>query len=144
MEGVYDMNYLLLILLGVITWQMVTLIVLVVTNEDEDKVIRIGCGLPLVIANSIMWVLRVVRKKYIRKNYELVHIFNENGNFIKNVRVKKGTLHKYYHKGENKYYIEEFIPKINQSVEHADKITKVEENGWFCQEWINENLVKEN
>lgn len=140
------MDKLLFILLGMVAWQLITFVVLIISDENEEAIMRTGCGLPLLIINVVMFVLRFIRRLHIRKNYIVAHIYNEKGSdgkpvFISNVRVKKNTLYKYYTKGENQYYIEQFTPQ-GKCIENQDNIKKVRKNGWFCQEWINNNLVK--
>ncbi|MDF2879459.1 MAG: hypothetical protein K0R54_16 [Clostridiaceae bacterium] len=140
------MEKFLYVLLGITIWQLITFVVLIVTNEDDDKTIITGCGLPLIIFNSGIFVLKFIRKIYIRKYYVLAHIRNEKGAdgkevFINNVRVRRNQLQNYYTKGENKYYIEQFESE-NNSIEYHENIKKVIDNGWYCQEWINKNLVK--
>jgi hypothetical protein len=140
------MNSILFILFGMIIWQTITFIVLFVTHEDDNAVAYTGCGLPLLIFNGIMIVLKIIRKIYIRKNYIMAIIWNEKGSDGKpmslgRVRVKRGTIDKYYAKGENQYYIGEFTPEW-KSFENEENIKHIRKNGWYCQEWINENIVK--
>jgi hypothetical protein len=140
------MSSILLILLGMIIWQSIAFIALCLSGEDEDTTMRVGCGIPLLIFNGVMFILKIIRRTYIRKNYVMVHIWNEKGSdnkplFLSNVRVKKNELHKYYTRGENKYYIEEWKPEW-KSIENSENIKRVRKNGWFCQDWVNSNLVK--
>lgn len=141
------MDKLLFILLGMVIWQAITLIVLFVSNENDEATIYTGCGLPLLIFNLIILALKFIRRIYIRRNYFMAIVWNEKGSDGKplslgRVRVKKGTINKYYAKGENKYYLEEFNPTW-KSYENEENIKHVRKNGWYCQEWVDENLVKQ-
>lgn len=140
------LDTILFILLGIIIWQIVTFIVMCVTNENEEIATRVGCGLSLMIFNSIMFILRFIRRIYIRRNYTLAIIWDEKGSGekltqVNRVRIKKGTFKNYYSKGENQYYIEGFNPTW-KAIEREDNIKHIRKNGWYCQDWINENLIK--
>jgi hypothetical protein len=141
------MNSILLILLGMFIWQSIAFIVLCLSGEDEDIVMRVGCGFPLVFYNSIMWIVKIIRRYYIRKHYTMAHIWKAGGcddgspSFLSNVRVKKNELNLYYKKGENSFYIEEWVPEW-KTIESSENIKRVNKNGWFCQAWVQTNLVK--
>ena len=62
------MKELLLILLGIVIWQLVVLIAILVTDEDEEKVFGIGMGVVGWLIYGIIFIIAKITKCYTKEN----------------------------------------------------------------------------
>lgn len=69
------------IFIGVLIWQTIITIVLLATNEDEEKTIYVGGGIPLLIIVGIGKVIYVTKRK-IRYFSVRSILTDENGNWF--------------------------------------------------------------
>ena len=133
-------------LAGILIWQVIIFIVDIISDENEELMCRIGMLLPWLIASGFISIVRNILKYYVKHNYILYNIYNakaanEKVMYLETVRVKNGTDNNYYQEGENKFYIKK--RDINfEATPSWDKITHIRKNGWYNQEWVNENLKK--
>lgn len=52
---------LLYVLLGILIWNLITLIVFIVSREDSNLGVIVGCGAFYFIALAFCWIVRKVR-----------------------------------------------------------------------------------
>ena len=50
------------IIVGILLWNLITLITFIVTGEYEDVTIKVGCGVFFYLALGFCWVVREVKK----------------------------------------------------------------------------------
>lgn len=62
------MKELLLVLLGIGIWQLVVFITILVTDEDEEKVLSLGMGIVGWLIYGIMFAIAKITKCYTKEN----------------------------------------------------------------------------
>lgn len=135
------MKEILFICLGFFICQLLIVLIFKITDEDEYRTIYISTIILLLFINLVVKILTKIKNKHIKRNYIVIRVCNDNATLFY-VRIKKRNTTKYYHYGENKYYIEEINSK-NECILRLENIQRVHKtNGKCCQEWINKNLVK--
>jgi len=131
------------ILVGIGISQLICFLVFVLTHEDEMKAMLAGGGIFLLPVKWLFMLMRAIWKAYVNHTYTVYKVCGVNENFWNQyVRLKKKWFDNYYHEGENDYYIEEYLEPKNKP-HNYDPLRKLPGNGWWNQEWVNKNLLKE-
>lgn len=134
------------ILIGILVWQLVGFVVLLITN-DEEKVAIVGVVIPWAIFGACFMVYKKIRLTYYKKNYSLCAFYStkdecEPMGHHGGVGIKNRDISKYYQSGENKYYIHVYRNGKDFKSAPDETITTIRKNGYFCQEWVDENFKK--
>lgn len=135
------------IIVGIIIWQLVGFGVLLVT-DDEEKTAIVGVVIPWAIFGGCMIVVKKIRLAYYKKNYSLCSLYGtqEDGKpdhgYFGGIAIKNKDIDKYYRQGENKYYVNVYKSGKEFKSCPYETMTKIRKNGWFCQQWVDENFKK--
>lgn len=92
--------------LSILFWQIISCIAIMV---NEDKGLYFSVCVPAFILNIIGWIYRKLKLKYAQKHYCRVGVRSEN--YVEPFPIfifycTHKQYEKFYHKGENKRYIE--------------------------------------
>lgn len=134
------------ILIGILVWQLVGFVVLLVT-DDEEKTAIVGVVIPWAIFGGCMIVYKKIKFAHFKKNYSVCSFYStkDNGEEFGHhggVGIKNKDIPKYFQKGENKYYINIYRSGKECKSLPYETVTTIRKNGYFCQEWVDENFKK--
>ena len=127
-----------------LVWQGTTCIAFIVTNEDEGITALVGAGLAIVVLCGVVKCVRAIYKALLSLTHKAFTIRHKDGDTcnssypVAHVRIRKRDINKYYLEGENDY----FIKPSDWHPFNCDNIRKVRKNGWFCQRWVDKNVLK--
>lgn len=135
------------ILLGIVIWQIVVIVGFAISGQNEDCGLTIGMLIPYLLVNGIMFIYKFISLIIYNKNYTMCTIRTkkrENDNCIMScIAIKLKDIQKYYSVNDDSdYYIKIYDNFTGFKSCPSEKITNIRKNGWFCQEWVNNNLVK--
>lgn len=134
------------VLLGMVIWQILVMVICLVSGQDEEKTGIAGMIIPWILLSIAGTIYKKVKLSYYRKNYSLCsfyrHTEKEEFGYHGGVGIKTKDIGKYYQKGENDYYINVYQDGKNWKSPPYETITKIRKNGSFCQEFVDTNFKK--
>lgn len=133
------------ILIGIGIWQLVGLGVCLMTDQDEEKVAIAGILVPYLILSGLGVIYKKARLAYFRKNYSWCVLYRHKEakeHSVHGCAIRNKDIDKYFHKGENEYYIKIIRTGKDWKSAPYETITKVRKNGFLCQEWVDKNFKK--
>ena len=135
------------IVIGAIAWQIITFGFYFISKQDEEKSMIVATLIPFSLAFISYRTFKYLYDFYIDKFYvsSKVNIrgISDWRSMSDQFRVKRSSLGKYYTSPteDNQAYLS-FDGYKQWKPSNCDSITKVNKNGWFDQEWVNNNLLK--
>lgn len=132
---------------GIVVWQIIIFLCFEI-SRDEDKTLVFSCSMIYLPLKLVVIFLNKIRITYIRKTNVILYIYfrekdKEKNTLIHVARINKRKINKYYNINDNtKHFVTAIYDMKNKYPENVDSLDKVRKNGWWSQEWVNNNLIK--
>ena len=98
------MNYIVVVFIGIVAWQMISFIVYEISKENQDVLKIFTIGLVAFPVGCVIWIYKTIRFKWCKRYLNGYRFFtNETGLLVYYMTDKQAK--RLYSKGENDHYI---------------------------------------
>lgn len=139
------------ILIGIGIWQLVVMVVCLVSGQDEEKPLIAGMIVPWLLFSGFAIIYKKARLSYYRKNYSLCSLYDAQEEepyfYFGGIGIKNKDINKYFQEGEYDFFIRitglgkdfKSIPRETITTIRKNAIRK---DGYFDQEWVDDHFKK--
>lgn len=102
------MNYIISALIGIVVWQVICIIVYLLSHDKDEVLVWVTLFVPAVIITFLGFVYRKIHLEWCRKHlnrYAACYIQDEKENCNMYFYMNKAFEKRFYHEGQNNYYI---------------------------------------
>lgn len=138
-EEVFIMTYFFVFISGILFWQLVTFIAAIITHEDQDVILSLSLGLPLIVWNYLADKFYSIRLIYIKKRYVICTVYSDT-DMCSGIAIPKKDIDRYYLEGENQNFIKVHDSEIRSIP--CQFINRLKPDGFLTSEWVDKNLKK--
>ena len=116
-------------IVGIIIWQVITLLAFVVSGESDDVGISMGMGLPLILTQLIVALIHKIKWLFFRRKYRHYHFKDATLESYSQLRTDKyakpADMQCFnFDPSADHYVVEKVVSNKYRYVPHSDILTK--------------------